>query len=358
MDPADLEQLLCELRSVNAETVTIPSEQVTPGCVIATGTWARHVVTAPPQPLSAKTLLTPVRHLHGGHDLSRRWSRSESVTIFRQRLRVSSIRSVPVVPRCFVPNDPIAGDRVFHHDHEVLRLGEGRFFEFDGSQWLQVTETGDGRRNRRTVRTFEKLRPVVSDPGESSPYGWYSYVPAGHRPHLYVDGAPMPARSVDELRVGDVIRLPGHGRLQVADLLRRPSSTTITVRVLQPSMHELRHFMWGRATGATGVHEDSGRTRSLYPTEARADELLTAADLRPFDTVITAWGAPYSAVAVVEDVWRQPVRAVMHVHSTGVDGRRWRSQTGLENRYVLLHRPQPCHDFAVKETLLPARSHA
>ncbi|MGW7100300.1 hypothetical protein [Streptomyces sp. NPDC054838] len=334
MDPVCLEQLLYELRSPNAETVQVRTEHLTPGCVIADGEWARHVVTAPLQPLNKTSTLVPVRHLHGGHNIKLRRTRTKTVTIYRHRLDRASIGSLPAVPRCFVPSDPSAGDRILMNWHDALRLGVGNAFEFNGVEWLQISHGKTGM----VVTPFRNIAAVVSNPSESSPYGWYSYLPAGHTPHLYVDGIPMPARAIGDLVVGDVMRLPGGGRLEVADLVPHLHSTTVTVRLLQKSLHPMRHFMWSTAVGGTGQHEDSGRTRTLYATDPRPGELVSAADIEPGDTVITSYGSPYSAVAVVDDVWRQPVRATMNVESTGVDGRHYRTHTGLENRYYVLHR--------------------
>ncbi|MFD7835679.1 hypothetical protein [Streptomyces sp. NPDC059761] len=348
MDPVRLEPLLYELRSPNAETVQISTENLAPGHVIADGEWARHVVNAPLQPLNETSTLVPVRHLHGGHNVKLRRSRTKTVKIFRHRLLRSEIGSIPVVPRCFVPDDPAIGDRILFTFHDVLRLGVGNAFEFNGVVWQRVSHGKTGM----TVTPFRNIRAVVSDPSESSPHGWYSYQPAGHTPHLYVDGIPMPARTVDDLAVGDVMRLPGGGRLEVAALDPHLYSTTVTVRVLRPSLHPMRHFMWSTAVGGTGQHEDSGRTQSLYATESRPGDLVSAADIGLGDTVITSYGSPYSAVAVVDDVWRQPVRATMHVHSTGTDGRHYRTQTGLENRYVVLHRAAPAAPYKTTPDLI------
>ncbi|MGW9069234.1 hypothetical protein ACWGQT_07290 [Streptomyces yangpuensis] len=348
MDPVHLEQLLYELQSPNAEAVQVSAESLTPGCVIADGEWARHVVTALPQPLNERTTLIPVRHLQGGHALRLRRSRTKTVGIFRRRLDTTAINSLPVVPRVFVPNDPTVGDRVLMNWHDMTRLGTGRRFEFNGTAWLRFDDSS----GKTVVSSCSNLSAVVSNPSESTPHGWYTYLPARHLPHLYVDGLPTPARTVDDLIVGDVLRLPGGGRLEVTGLARHLYSTTVNVQVLRRSVHPMRHFMWDRTVGAVGQHEDSGRTQTLYATDPRSGELVTAAEVWPGDTVITSYGSPYSAVAVVEDVWRQPVRATMHVHSTGTDGRHYRTQTGLENRYFLLHRPAPAARYRTTPDLV------
>lgn len=360
MDPVDLEQLLHELRSGNAETITIPLQSLTPGCVIAgTTSWDHHVVTKLPVPVNASRVMVTIRHLHGGHNVTRSMAADEQIEIYRHRLDSSQLGCVPTVPRCMVPEDPETGDRVFHHFHEVHRLGEGRFFEFNGQEWQQVQDIVDRGKCRTVVRTFDLgIRHIVSNPIDPDPSGWYTYLPAGHRPFLYVDGVPVPARTVDELAVGDTIRVPGGGKLRVDSIRRNPSATTLTVAMVKKSIHPMRHFMWDRSEGATAEHHDSGRTRTLYPTDPRADELINAAGLIPGDTVITAWGLPHSAVAAIEDVWGQPLLHRMFILATASDGRPVRSVTGLENRYYLLHRPQPTavHARASYEPL--ARAHA
>ncbi|MEU6362191.1 hypothetical protein [Streptomyces albidoflavus] len=339
MDPVSLEQLVYELRSPDAEKLVIPADKVTPGCVIASGSWEGHVVTAPLTPLSTRRLLAPLRHLNGGHNAKRRWSPDESVTIYRHRLSSTEIHLVPTVPHPYVPDAPRWGDRLYHFGHEVHRLGIGSPYVYGADGWSRATETSNGRHVRREVHQVKDIRPIVaSRSGEASPYGWYNYLPVGHRAHLYVDGRPMLARSAGELVVGDVMRLPGHGRLEVADIARHAHSTTLTLRLLRRSIYDVRHLMWGATIGATGEQIDSGRTGSLYPVEPRAGELLTASEIQPGDTVITSWGARYSDVAEVEDVARQPFRPVMHVHATTSDGRTVRTQTGLRPQYLLLHR--------------------
>jgi hypothetical protein len=360
MDPVDLEQLLYELRSGNAETITVPLQSLTPGCVLAEKTsWDHHVVAKLPVPLNASRTMVTVRHLHGGHNLTRNMAADGRVEIYRHRLDSSRLGSVPTVPRCVVPEDPETGDRVFRHAHEVHRLGEGQFYEFNGQEWQQVQDIVDRGKCRTIVRTFDLgIRHIVSNPIDPDPSGWYTYLPAGHRPFLYVDGAPMPARTVEELAVGDTIRIPGGGRLRVDSIRRRTSATTLTVAMVKKSIHPMRHFMWDHSQGATAEHHDSGRTRTLYPTEPRADELVNAVGLTPGDTVITAWGLPYSAVATIEDVSGQPLLQRMHVCATASDGRPVNSVTGLENRYYLLHRPQPTAVHSRSGGWHRARAHA
>jgi hypothetical protein len=361
MDPVYLAQLISELNSeqpTQAETVAVTPEDLVPGCVIASGAWKGHVVTSTPQPLSGKTVQAPIRYLLGGHNVTRRLSRSEKVTVYRARLDPQHLRNVPTVPRCFVPADPTPGDRVVQSFHDSLTLGTNRFFTYTGSEWNQVVDTHSNGRWSTTLAQHADITRLVSHPGEASPGGWFHYLPTGQRPYLYVDGMPMPARTVDQLVVGDVIRTPRYARLRVVGLDRAPDMTEVAFRVERPSAVRLRYFIWGRTQGAYATQHDSGRTGTLYATEPRPDELVPASELEPLDTAITAWGTERSAVVTVDDVWRQPVSTAMHVHSTGVDGRQRRDLTALEPRYVLLYRPHAAHRFAPAETIVPVRSHA
>lgn len=360
MDPVDLERLLYELRSVNAETITIPRTLLTPGCVIAgPSPWDHHVVTKPPVPVNAYRVMLSVRHLRGGHNSTRVLASDRHDEIYRHRLRPTQLALLPTIPRCIVPQDPQPGDRVVYHAHEVHRLGEGRFFEYNGSGWQQVQDIIERGRPRTIVRMFPQgIERIVSNTAAPDPLGWYTYLPAGHRPFLYVDGVPMPARAVDELVLGDVIRLPGGGKLSVTGIRRYSSSTAVLVTLAKKSIHPMRHFLWDRSEGAVAEHHDSRRTGSLYPTEPRHDEMISAVGLRPGDTVITAWGRPYSTVATVGDVWGKPLLNHMNVYCTATDGRSMRIVTGLENSYYLLHRAEPTvsHAFAADEPI--ARGHS
>ncbi|WP_428957859.1 hypothetical protein [Streptomyces sp. cg35] len=360
MDPVDLVRLMHELRTVDAETETISVDELVPGHVLASSSekWRRHVVTSAPLLVSEKTARVPVRHLHGGHNITPRLRRATSLTVYRQRLSVGSLSAVPVVPRAFVPDEPTVGDRVYHQFTEVEHLGENRCYQYDGSEWVFVEDKSDGYRARKTVTVFKELGSVMRRSTEVSPDGWYTYVPAGHRPHLYIDGTALPARTAEQLQLDDVIRIPGGGRLQVVDLVRRPQVTTITLRLVSRSFHALKHFTYQYAEGTVLVHEDSGRTRALYPTEARPHELITASELRPMDTVISGCGTSHTCVDSVEDVWHLPVSASVRVEATSADGRTCRhTQMGNARRFVLLHRSDPVHAFAA-EPLLPVRSHA
>ncbi|MFJ4902961.1 hypothetical protein [Streptomyces sp. NPDC088727] len=340
MDPVTLEQLFYELLSPNAATVEIPADRLTPGCVIATPEWARHVVTATPNLQSAKTLSVPVRHLHGGHDIALPVSAGACIEIYRHRLAAAQLMYVPTIPRCVVPENPNEGDRVVQHFHDVLRLGEGRFYEYTGQEWQRVENVIEGDRSRTVVRTFPLgIDHLVNSTNAPSPLVWSTYLPADHLPHLYVDGVPMPARTVDELCVGDVIRFPGGGRLGVTSIRRNSFSTTIVVSLVQKSIHFMRHFMWDRSPGVTAEHHDSRRTGTLYPTEPRAGELICADQLDTGDTVITPSGY-HSAVATVDDVWEEPLQHHMNVRLTTGEGRSLRVMSSLEaGSYYLLHRP-------------------
>ncbi|MFI0966980.1 hypothetical protein ACH4S8_37200 [Streptomyces sp. NPDC021080] len=359
MDPVALEPLLYALRSADAETVTVPFASLTPGSVIAEGPWSRHLVTKRPMPVGGGRHTVTIRHLFGGHNITH-GSRSEAlVTVYAQTLDAGQISRVPVVPRCAVPEVPQAGDRVFQHFHEVDRLGEGRFFEYNGTQWQQVRDIADGRGKVSTVvQTWPSIRHLVANPVDPSPLFWCTYLPAGHRPFLYVDGRPMPARTVDELTVGDTILIPGGGRLRVTDVRRTRSAATLSLTLLRASAHTNAHFLWDRTEGAVIEHHDSGRTRSLYATEPRADELISAVDLQLGDTVITSYGLPYSAVAVIEQVCGQPFLQHMNVYSTATDGRPLRAVTGLASQYYLLHRRQPTASHARGGWDVRARAHA
>ncbi|MFD8656508.1 hypothetical protein [Streptomyces mirabilis] len=359
MDPVALEQLLYEVRSSHAKTITVPLTSLSPGCVLAGGSWDHHVVVRRPVPVGATRATVNVRHLYGGHTLTLGMATGTDVTIYHSRLDPTHVGLVPTVPRCMVPEDPEMGDRVFQHYHEVHRLGEGRFFEFNGTEWQQVVDLVDRGRCRTTVRTFPLgIRHIVSNPVDPDPRGWYTYLPAGHRPFLYVDGIPVPARTVDELTVGDTIRIPGGGRIRVSDIRRNSSATTLNVTLVRKSRHPMRHFMWDRTEGAVAEHHDSGRTRTLYPTEPRADELINAVGLAVGDTVITAWGLPFSTVAVIDEVYGQELLQRMSVIGTATDGRPVRTVTGLDNRYYLLHRPRPTVAHSRAGWLPRARAHA
>ncbi|THA72494.1 hypothetical protein E6R60_26550 [Streptomyces sp. A0642] len=342
MDPVTLEQLFYELRSPNAATVEITADDLTPGCVIATSEWTRHVVTALPNLLSARTLSVPVRHLHGGHTVTRRFRRSATVTVYAATLAARYVRDVPEVPRCFVPDDPEVGDRVYHDMHDALTLGTNRYFEYDGSQWRSIVTTAsrDGRRARDIVTYYDGIHHLVGSDSQSSPYGYFTYQHAGHGRYLYVDGRPMPARRADELVVGDELRLPGGGRLTVRRIVSTGDGIALSLELTGRSVHTLRHVTWASGLGEMIEHHDSGRTGALYATQPRPSELLTAAELLSGDTVITSWGTRASAVATVCDVWRQPVRAVMHLHCIADDGRMLRVQGYIEPRHLLLCRPQ------------------
>ncbi|MEV7675020.1 hypothetical protein [Streptomyces sp. NPDC088752] len=360
MDPVDLEHLLYELSSEIAVTVSVPAEHLIPGCVLAGPSgWDHHVVTVRPMILGAENTSVTIRHLNGGHDHVLRLKRRDKVTIYRQRLDASQFDLVPSIPRCRVPVSPQRGDRVAYHAYAGQRLGEGIFFEFNGAEWQRVLTVMERGRVRTVIRPFPHgLADVIGSPENPDPGGWYSYLPVTHRPMLYVDGVPMPARGAVDLVPGDVIRIPGGGRLQVDEVRTTSTSTKITVRLVNRSLHPMRHFMWARTEGATAEHYDSGRTHTLYPTEYRADELLTASHLRPGDTAIIARGLPAATVVTVEELQEGGLFNRAYLHVTAADGRPLRVSTEGEPRYYLLHRPQRSTDHGYAPAVHAARAHA
>jgi hypothetical protein len=340
MDPISLDEFLSELRSSSPETTSIPVENLTPGCVISAGQWARYVVTERPTVLGASGtgLVVPVRHLNGGHNLRPQMPRGHWLPVYVYRIQRPTAHDVPVVPRCIVPDAPAIGDRVVLQSHDVGRVGLGVAPSdvFDGKLWNAFSTSGG--RTRVTQASTAAIQLYVGTSGSPASSGWHVYLPSGHRPHLYVDGRPTPARTGAELATGDVLLTPGGGRMEVESVTAHADGRSVGLRVLRPSRHLVRNLTWAAQEGDRVEHHDSGRTGYLYATEPRAGELLSAADLYPSDAVIAAWGTPYSAVSVVEQVSRQLMRPTMNVHSSAPDGRRFRTTTGLDNRYYLLHR--------------------
>ncbi|MFE4863278.1 hypothetical protein, partial [Streptomyces sp. NPDC056670] len=317
MDPVSLEHLLYEILAPRAEVLTLPVSALSPGCVLADGEWNRHVVTKPSMQVNAQRHMVYLRHLHGGHDLTLVRPADAMVKVYRPQLDLDCLRSVPTVPGCFVPDSPEAGDRVFHHFYDVHRLGEGRFFQFNGTEWQMVEDIIERGKPKTVVRVFPHgITSIVRNSREPNPYGWFSYLPARHLPYLYVDGVAMRARTVGELSWGDIIRIPGGGRLAVTAITPASSATTVTLTVLQKSQHHMRHFMWDQSEGAVIEHHDSGRTRSLYPTEPRSGERVRAASLQTGDTVITSSGT----VVDISDSWPAPLFHTVNVTGTEVDG--------------------------------------
>lgn len=355
MDPVDLSQLRYELRSAaTPATITIPAEKLTPGCVLSGGVWDRHVVVALPELLTAERQRTVIRHLLGGHRVSRRFTRSERVTIYRTRLAAHCVPGIFEIPRCFIPCDPQEGDRIVVQSPNPLRLGEGEFLTYNGGQWITIRETVSGSGIvRKDIRRIANIRAVAANPDETSPYGWYTYLPSGHRPYVYVDGRPMPARSAAELQNGDVLRLPGGGRLEVARATHTSSGTALSLRVIRRSERDLLLWMPGSNVEGTLVeHHDSHRTGSLYASEPRPSELVSPADVAPGDVIISMWGAPHSAVGEVGNVSSRMGATAVHMELTAVDGRRYRQTNSLDPRHVLLHRQPVEHDYAPAADIL------
>jgi hypothetical protein len=166
----------------------------------------------------------------------------------------------------------------------------------------------------------------------------------------------MPARPASDLRLGDVLRLPGGAKLQIISGVEDLDGRHFKLQVIRRSTHELFCMMVGsNVDGAVIEHHDSGRTGALYATEPRPSELLSTADIRPGDTIISMWDRHASAVAEVDDVVRQPLSTSMHMAASAVDGRHFEIGTGLDPRHVLLHRPTPEHAYAAPE-LIGARA--
>jgi hypothetical protein len=339
MDPVSFEQLAYELRSTHAKKIRALVEELTPGCVIASGTWEGHVVTELPKRLDlvSNRVAVAVRHLHGGHTMQPYLPGKSTVEIYQARAARPTGHQVPVVPRCIIPYKPAAGDRIVMQRHRVDSLGSSVTYEFVGNRWQQMAVASDGRTDIYQASS-DAVRGFVSTYDTPAPSGFFVYLPAGHRPHLYTDGRPVPARTAEELAEGDVVLVSGGGRLKVEGIARHADGHTLRLHVLTPSRHAARVLAWASRTGDRVEHHDSGLRGYLYATEPRASELLSAADLHIGDTVIAAWGTPYSNVATVDNVWRQPVRAAMHVHATTPDGRHTRTQTGFDNRYFVLRR--------------------
>jgi hypothetical protein len=365
MDPVNFSQLMDALHSVNAETESPLVEDLVPGHVLASGSWDRHIVTGLPTPRrehGAELMTVPVRHLHGGHALSLPFHAGRPVYVYAVRADRAALHQVPVIPRCVIPETPAVGDRVIRQPYTADRLGVGASaYTFTGDSWQQAVTTASGHTEVRTFST-RSIETIVRPTTYASSVGWHVYLPAGHMPHLYADGRPVPARTADRLAGRDVILMPGGGRLQVDSVTRHADGRTLRLTVLTASAHTGRHLTWASRAGDRIEVEDSGRQGLLYATEPRAAELRSAAELLVGDTVIAAWGTPYSNVATVDEIWHQqpgaldPQRTSMHVHSTTVDGRPVRTQTGFDNRYLLLHRPAVDHATASVADL--ARSHA
>lgn len=268
MDPVSLEQLFCDLRSISAESVGVPAAELTPGRVLATGSLEHHVITGPARPdFVSGTLTYPARHLHGGHDVPYVVGETATVTVYAAHIAPSSVREVPVVPLCVVPDAPAVGDRIVMQPYVAHSFGTVAVREFTGECWRALP--GWGTAPKRTSVMREEVKPPIV----GSLRGWYVYVPAGKRPYLYADGRPVPARAGSELTEGDVLLVPGGGRFQVERAARHADGFTFGLRVLTPSRHEMQHLAWAHLPGDGVEHHDSGLRGYLYATEPRAGEL-------------------------------------------------------------------------------------
>lgn len=335
MDPVDLARLRFDLASTNAAKIKIDisAEKLQPGFVLNGGDLDRHVVTAAPTPMNHTMVALHVRSMYGGHTLRIRRKRITKVAVYTRRLDLSGIRAIPAVPRPLIPEDPEVGDRLAFQFTESLTLAAPHswIYTWTGGHWRRGEKTWDVRGMRHLVTECRQ--------------GHFTYIPAGHRAHLHVDGVPMPARSVEELAPGDVLRHPGGARLLVVRAEEYKASYQIKASVLTPTAHPRRHMIGLEVAGTLLEGFDRYGSGSLYATEPREGELVGADRLHVGDTVITSFGMSHSAVAEVEDVWRQPAGTTIHVHGTACDGRPVHTQSGLDNRYVVLHREKSFSAF-------------
>jgi hypothetical protein len=280
MDAISSDQSLSGLDSESPER--IPTEKLTPGCIIATGPWKRHVVVELPKRLNSHTttLAIPLRHIGGGHTVRPYLPGGDTtVRVYRTRLPQPTTASPPAVPPCLIPDEPAVGDRVVMQWRFDEQLGITHIHTFDGELWRSEHIAEDGRLraseySSHAVRAFVRLTDTPIE------YGWYVYLPAAEqRPHLYMDGRPMPARTAGEVEVGDVILVPGGGRLEVGGADRHADGHTFRLHVLTPSRHPMRYLTWASRAGDRIEHHDSGHRGMLYVTESRAAEAATAATL-------------------------------------------------------------------------------
>jgi len=272
MDPVSLDQLFHELRSVEAETATVSAADLTPGYVIASGVMDRHVIAGKPTSDSvSRTLSFPARHLHGGHTVPYVVGERAQVRVYAARVGASTVREVPEVPVCVIPDAPAVGDRVVLQPYVAHALGVADVREFTGQHWETLRPSG------ADPMSVTVMRDMVRPSSVGTLTGWYVYLPAGQRPYLYADGRPVPARGIDGLTEGDVMLVPGGGRLQVEGITRHADGFSLRLRVLVPSRHEMRHLTWASEAGDLVEHHDSGLRGYLYPTEMRAAELTAKA---------------------------------------------------------------------------------
>jgi hypothetical protein len=175
MDTISLQQFVSGLRSDIEER--IPAEELTPGRIIAAGTWKGHVVVELPKRLNGHTttLVLALRHLAGGHTVLPYYPGRSPVRVYRTSLPEALLADVPLVPPCVIPDEPAVGDRVVMHWHT-----EGHrphVHEWDGEDWCSPAIPEDGyprteRYSTMTVRAFVRLTDTPIQ------YGWYVYEPA------------------------------------------------------------------------------------------------------------------------------------------------------------------------------------
>lgn len=326
MDPITYEHLLYNLRSEDRRNyVPVPVTSLQRGTVLATRPHDRHVVVSAPVSVSEHYVQLVVRSLDGGHNLRLKREAGGVVDIYRDRLMPSHLARIPLVPKVFVPDHPETGDRIVHHHRQGHGLADVMMYHYDGTQWT-----------RSGTREHDMRRLVGLSTGFTAS-GWFTYLPAGQSPYLYVDGLPLPARTVEGLLADDVIRTAGGGRLTVWSMKQLGTVTTVTVQVTRVSTHEDGQRVGAASDGAWLEFHDAG-TGALYPTEPRANELLPAPELVPGDVAITAYGTPRAAVAHITNVMGQPLSGPMHVYSTTPDDVEHHTVTGLHPQYVVLRR--------------------
>lgn len=275
MDPLSFADLMQELRSVKAARIRTAVADLVPGQVIASTPWDRHVVVEFPQRLNkhTPTLVVAVRHLHGGHTLRPYFTDPNgTVLVYGARMVRPTPADVPVVPDCVIPETPAVGDRLVLQYYESLALGHGAIQTYDGEAWWSESFNESGS---RTVHRYEtaSVRAFVRTRNTPNMHGWHAYLPAAEaHPHLYMDGRPAPARTIGQLAVGDVVLVPGGGRLMIERTSRNADGHILILTVLAPSRHPLRHFTWMKEAGDRIEHRDSGLRGMVYATEPRADE--------------------------------------------------------------------------------------
>jgi hypothetical protein len=175
MDTITLGRFITGLDTDVAERVTV--EELAPGCVIATGTWKRHVVVETPRRLNGHTttMVVPMRHLGGGHTCLPYLPGGASVVrIYRTRLPEHLLADVPFVPPCVIPDEPAVGDRVLMNWRTE---GDPYVHEWDGEHWVSTYRDDDGHPQTARYATYA-VRAFVRLTDTPIQYGWYTYEPA------------------------------------------------------------------------------------------------------------------------------------------------------------------------------------